>query len=227
MPIEFRCSSCGKLLRVGDDAAGRQVQCPACKHIGTVPVAAAGAGAEQNPFAPLDQAGPQPPPNPFQSPTHSGEPPPNADAPSREAARRLAAPAIGLIIACSFSTTLFVCLAALYAVLFILTLSGRGFGNAPPPPNFAMGSAIFIVVGVLGILRGGLLIVGAVKMKNLDSYGLALTAAILAVIPCFGCWPIEAPFGVWALVVLNDPFVRAHFAADAPYLVGETGFVLR
>jgi hypothetical protein len=30
MPIEFRCGSCHKLLRVGDHAAGRLVQCPEC-----------------------------------------------------------------------------------------------------------------------------------------------------------------------------------------------------
>ena len=37
MPIEFRCSRCGKLLRTGDGTAGRQAQCPECGTIGTVP----------------------------------------------------------------------------------------------------------------------------------------------------------------------------------------------
>lgn len=33
MPIEFRCTKCGKLLRVPDDAAGRKAQCPNCETI--------------------------------------------------------------------------------------------------------------------------------------------------------------------------------------------------
>jgi len=37
--IEFRCSSCGKLLRVGDENAGKQARCPACGTIGTIPEA--------------------------------------------------------------------------------------------------------------------------------------------------------------------------------------------
>ncbi len=30
MPIEFRCLQCGKLLRTGDDTAGKQAKCPEC-----------------------------------------------------------------------------------------------------------------------------------------------------------------------------------------------------
>ena len=39
MAIEFRCRSCEKLLRVGDEAAGRQARCPACGELGRVPPA--------------------------------------------------------------------------------------------------------------------------------------------------------------------------------------------
>jgi len=39
MAIEFRCRSCGKLLRVADAAAGRQARCPACGELGPVPAA--------------------------------------------------------------------------------------------------------------------------------------------------------------------------------------------
>ena len=37
MPIEFRCSACDKLLRVPDDAAGKQAKCPECGEIIDVP----------------------------------------------------------------------------------------------------------------------------------------------------------------------------------------------
>jgi len=57
-----------------------------------------------------------------------------------------------------------------------------------------------------------LIIVGAVKMMNLSSYGLAMTAAIAAITPCFyPCCVLGIPFGIWALVVLCDKNVKAAF----------------
>jgi hypothetical protein len=37
MPIEFRCIQCGKLLRTGDDTAGKPAKCPNCGTITTIP----------------------------------------------------------------------------------------------------------------------------------------------------------------------------------------------
>jgi len=37
MPIEFRCSQCGQLLRVPEDAAGKSARCPKCQALMTVP----------------------------------------------------------------------------------------------------------------------------------------------------------------------------------------------
>lgn len=39
MPIEFRCQQCGKLLRVGDETAGKQAKCPSCGSVQTIPAA--------------------------------------------------------------------------------------------------------------------------------------------------------------------------------------------
>ena len=44
MAIEFRCTQCGKLLRTGDDTAGKQAKCPACGTVLTIPQAGAAAG---------------------------------------------------------------------------------------------------------------------------------------------------------------------------------------
>ena len=38
MAIEFRCGQCGRLLRTGDDTAGRMAQCPVCGTQTPVPV---------------------------------------------------------------------------------------------------------------------------------------------------------------------------------------------
>ena len=53
---------------------------------------------------------------------------------------------------------------------------------------------------------------GAFQMKSASNYGLAVTAAIIAVIPCFSsCYMIGIPFGIWALIFLNDQEVKAAF----------------
>jgi hypothetical protein len=53
---------------------------------------------------------------------------------------------------------------------------------------------------------------GAYKMMNLESYSAARSAAIISVIPvCSPCILLGIPFGIWALVVLNNPMVKASF----------------
>ena len=37
MSIEFPCAQCGKLLRVGDEAAGKQARCPSCGAVQSIP----------------------------------------------------------------------------------------------------------------------------------------------------------------------------------------------
>ena len=87
MPIEFRCTQCQRLLRTGDDAAGKQARCPECGAIVPVPSpgpSAPHAGGPSGPGGPPGAApgGPfapgGPPPgypadsvNPYQSPLTS------------------------------------------------------------------------------------------------------------------------------------------------------------
>jgi hypothetical protein len=53
---------------------------------------------------------------------------------------------------------------------------------------------------------------GAGKMKRLESYGFAMAVSIIAMIPCISpCCLIGLPMGIWALVVLLDPNVKAAF----------------
>jgi phage FluMu protein Com len=52
MPIAFRCSQCGQLLRVPDTAAGKSARCPKCQALMTVPAASEeGQPAPQPPSA--------------------------------------------------------------------------------------------------------------------------------------------------------------------------------
>jgi hypothetical protein len=78
--------------------------------------------------------------------------------------------------------------------------------------EFIMSTGGRLAFTVPYLLINGLIFLGALKMKNLQSYGLATTAAILSLIPCCGpCVCLGIPVGVWALVVLRKPEVRASF----------------
>jgi hypothetical protein len=65
-----------------------------------------------------------------------------------------------------------------------------------------------------GVVLSGLMLLGGLKMKSLQSYALAMTGAIVALIPCMGingCCCIGIPVGIWALVVLVKPEVKGAF----------------
>ncbi|MDY7229164.1 hypothetical protein [Hyalangium rubrum] len=70
-------------------------------------------------------------------------------------------------------------------------------------------------VGAIGPLISmavnGFIIFGAIKMKGLQSYGLAMAASIVALLPCCPCGCIGLPAGIYALIVLNKPEVKAAF----------------
>lgn len=64
----------------------------------------------------------------------------------------------------------------------------------------------------IGILVAGFIIYAALKMKELNQWGLAMAASILAMIPCISpCCIIGLPIGIWCLVVLTKPEVKAAF----------------
>ena len=68
-----------------------------------------------------------------------------------------------------------------------------------------------IVPGTCFLLNA-LVIIGAIQMKKMKTYAMAMTAAIIAVIPCVSplCL-LGLPFGIWALVVLNNANVKTAF----------------
>lgn len=72
--------------------------------------------------------------------------------------------------------------------------------------------ALGILSNIVMLVLSGIMVFGATKMMKLQSFSLAMAAAIIAIIPCWGsCCCIGIPFGIWALVVLNKPEVKASF----------------
>lgn len=69
--------------------------------------------------------------------------------------------------------------------------------------------------GVLSLLIAPVIIFGAIQMMKGRKYDLSKTAAILAVIPFTSCcFLLGAPFGIWALMVLSKPDVKAFFNGE-------------
>ena len=72
----------------------------------------------------------------------------------------------------------------------------------------AAGVAFFFV----GLLVAGFVIYASLKMKELTQWGLCVAASILAMIPCISpCCIVGLPIGIWCLVVLTKPEVKAAF----------------
>ena len=135
---------------------------------------------------------------------------PTLQAPTTDAASKVAGPAIGLIVVASLALVLIV-------ANLIMTLRGatmfqmQNFGGQSPEILKFMQGTGAIIVAILGFVVYGLVLFGAIKMKKLESYGMAMTASILALLPCSACCVVGLPFGIWALVVLNKPEVKAAF----------------
>lgn len=82
---------------------------------------------------------------------------------------------------------------------------------APGPTELiiiALTMGLFLPAGIV-------MLIGGIKMRRLKSYGLAMTASILAVIPGVSCI-VGLPFGIWSLVVLLRPEVKAAFGRGMP-----------
>lgn len=67
------------------------------------------------------------------------------------------------------------------------------------------------------VIAGLLVIVGGVKLMNLSGRGWPMFSAILAMIPCCVSYTCVGglPIGIWVLVVLSNPDVKAAIAANS------------
>lgn len=231
MTIEVTCQSCGKLYRVPDERAGQRFKCKSCEAVVEVPGGeprsggrSSGAGkssggggggdpwGQGDPFAGLSSAGEAYSNESAYSDPYSA-PPMASGAPTRSrggkeaAKKRTMLPAIFLYIVASLS---------ILNHLGGIVLSLMGESTNPFMPQGAGGVdqaqlAGAVIGGIVGVLCDILVIVGAYNMQQMKSYGLALTGAIIATVPCCICLILGMPFGIWSLVVINSADVKPHF----------------
>jgi hypothetical protein len=68
------------------------------------------------------------------------------------------------------------------------------------------------VIGLFVLAAAVVIVLGAFRMGRLRGLGLARAACVLAMIPCVStCFVVGVPAGVWGLVVLAAPEVKAAF----------------
>lgn len=242
MSIEFGCCECAKLLRVPETSAGKKARCPACGAIQEVasPVAPASSQLDPPPDrdpAPSTSPSQQstPPESPFAAPASSSNP--FADQSSTKSDNPFAAgstnpyatpaSAMGTGSQGLFGPGSRVwartsvegpanSLVAVGGVVIIFS----GIGFAINLFEFIQsGSAevmIFSLVGTLVLMIPyGIVIFGAMRMKQLKNYPLAIAASILAMLPCSGCCILGLPVGIWSLVVLCNRDIHEAFRQNA------------
>lgn len=147
--------------------------------------------------------------NPYQ-PAPGGDVPGGGAPPAGNALDMVNGPAIGLLITAGIGI-------AVQALGLVANIVGVGMGAAggaegPQGAQMMTQGAVGIAGAIVGIVIGVVIIMGALKMKKLESYGFAMGASIIAMIPCISpCCLIGLPIGIWSLVVLNKPEVKSAF----------------
>jgi serine/threonine protein kinase len=78
-----------------------------------------------------------------------------------------------------------------------------------PPPHLT-----FLVFSLLNLPVGVLIILGSRKMMSLELFGMALLGCIVVMLPISPIAVLGIPIGIWALMILLQPRVRAAFQSD-------------
>lgn len=211
MPTIVDCQFCNRKLRVPDDLLGRRVKCPTCAQEFTAQ-ASTPAPAPPPGFA-LPGAAPRgPTPAPPPPPPRSYAPSSPYDEfgecrPSTSSARdAVIAPAVALLVAGIIGLVSMGGLTVLGTLGWLM--EDAAHANAEEVAEFITGVLMFTVAA----LANAAIIFCAIQMQRLKSYALALTGAILAVIPGISpCCVLGIPFGIWALVVIHQPDVKNAF----------------
>lgn len=129
---------------------------------------------------------------------------------------KLKAPSIGLLISGILSGFI----GGLALVSGLLRFSGLT-GRETLPSDEAERIGYYIGtfggygVGLISLIVSPLVVFGAIRMMKGQSRGLAITAAVLSILPVTSCcFFIGGIFGIWALIVLMQTDVKVLFQND-------------
>lgn len=129
---------------------------------------------------------------------------------SASAEQQVLGPATGLIVVGVIGFVLSI--AGLIANLTGAVVNLPGMDHNTELLTRTLSGTVGIVSSVVSILLSGIILWGGMQMKALRNYPLAMTASILAIVPCLSpCCLLGLPLGIWAAVVLARPEVKATF----------------
>jgi len=122
------------------------------------------------------------------------------------ARRRLRGPAIAMIVF-GFVNLVSLVIVHIASVIALFQYLDRG--------RFSYCLEEYVIEGTWflwpSIPLGFVMLFCGLSMKRLGSYWLAWFGVLAALTPCSPAWLLSAPFGIWALVALAGPGVRAAF----------------
>ncbi len=131
---------------------------------------------------------------------------------SAVALEKVKLPAIFLMVTAGLGALMAVISLALHLFGTGLNLANMGDMGGNEQLISMMSGGMGVGLSIVGLAMAGLVFFGASKMMKLEMYGLALTASIIAMIPCISpCCLLGIPIGIWALVVLLNQEVKAAF----------------
>jgi hypothetical protein len=141
---------------------------------------------------------------------------------------RLALPAFGLLSVSLLATAFSVLGLTLQAIVFFSERAGVPIGSIPLIPQATWPSLAFQLGG---LALNAATVVGAMSMRSRRYYSVAMTGAMMALIPygcactiptCLPLWVGSFAFGFWALTALSDGYVRSAFKRPRTPLGSQT-----
>jgi hypothetical protein len=150
-------------------------------------------------------------------PMYSPPPPPTAPPMppvGAPASQQVQGPAMGLLITAIIGILLNLIGLAVNALgmgMSGLENIGGGSGAADQYMQY-MSGGMGIVSSIIGLGISGFILWASMQMKQLRKWNMSVAASIVAMIPCIGpCCLIGIPIGIWSVVVLMKPEVKAAF----------------
>lgn len=188
------CPSCSEVVDVPDRYRGWRVRCPVCRHEFTAEGSPAGPGRANR----------------------------RTERTLTTAREEVAAPAAALRVLGWLGTV--------FGALAALSLCGFGAWAVEHPvqaqqqlqaenDEVVAAAIVFWWVWALSVaVCGPLIAIGARKLSRLETGGWITAAAVCGMIPSASCcWPVGLPIGIWTLIVLSRPDVRAGFEVVAEH----------
>jgi hypothetical protein len=72
------------------------------------------------------------------------------------------------------------------------------------------------IAAIIALLQGSVILIGARQMRKLEAYQFVVLTCLVAMLPCSPAILIGLPMGIWALIALRSPEIKAAFHGGYP-----------